>query len=126
MDWGLAGNTTLTGVVVVFLALVGLSLMIYLLGWVIRLFSVPKKGKKSGNSAGEKEVGSGSETAVNRPAKAETGGIPGEVIAVITAAVSMLSGGAQMVIRGIKPAKRSEKPRSAWSLAAMRQNTEPF
>lgn len=50
-------------------------------------------------------------------------GIPGEVVAAISAAVAMMLSGEQVTVRRIS---RVHEGRSAWSMAGLAENTRPF
>ena len=52
-------------------------------------------------------------------------GIPGEVIAAISAAVACMCGAGATVV-GIRPAKRERSGRSAWSTAGLLDVTRAF
>jgi hypothetical protein len=60
------------------------------------------------------------------PVISATGDVPDEVVAVIAAAVSAMSGnGTQYAIRRIRPVSTSNS-RSVWAAAGIAENTRPF
>ena len=115
------GNATLNAlivVLVVFAALIVLSLVIGLFG----IF-----GKKNGAPA---KVATASPAAVPAPASAAPAAQDEEeLIAVIGAAVAMMQPeGVQYTVKKIAPVRKTiaTAKRSEWAAAALRQNTMPF
>lgn len=130
-------TVVLTSISLVFLMLVALCLVITLEG---KLFDTLNENKKKKNAppkpaapapaakAAPQAPAAKAPAAKAAPAPAPAaGGIPGEIIAAIAAAVASLEGD-NAVITGIrrmaKPAARSR--RGAWGEAGVREHTTPF
>ena len=119
------GTVVLTSITLVFAMLVALCLIITVEG---KLFDA-LNNKKNPKPAPKKESKPAAAPAAKpaAPAPKTEGGIPGEIIAAISAAVATVVGG-NAVIRGIK---RITKPaagsrRGAWGEAGVREHTTPF
>ena len=119
------GTVVLTSITLVFAMLVALCLIITVEG---KLFDA-LNNKKNPKPAPKKESKPAAAPAAKpaAPAPKTEGGIPGEIIAAISAAVATVMGGNAM-IRGIK---RITKPaagsrRGAWGEAGVREHTTPF
>jgi len=111
---------TITGVLVVFSALIALSASIWLIGKVLQGFSGKKKDK------GGKDVKPAEASPAAAPAAsakvantAVQSGIPGDVIAAISAAIAMMMGGRAFKVKSIRRADS----RSAWASAGIAENT---
>ena len=123
------GTVVLTSITLVFAMLVALCLIITLEG---KLFDL--KNKKPADPKPQALAAPAAKAApapAAKPAapaaKADNGGIPGEVIAAISAAVATVMGSGA-VIHGIrrvsKPAAGSR--RGSWGDAGVREHTTPF
>ena len=120
------GTVVLTSITLVFAMLIALCLIITLEG---KLFDLknnkPAKPKPQAPAAPAAKAAPAS--AAKPAAKADNGGIPGEVIAAISAAVATVMGSGA-VIHGIrrvsKPAAGSR--RGSWGDAGVREHTTPF
>ena len=120
------GTVVLTSITLVFAMLVALCLIITLEG---KLFDLknnkPAKPKPQAPAAPAAKAAPA--PAAKPAAKADNGGIPGEVIAAISAAVATVMGSGA-VIHGIrrvsKPAAGSR--RGSWGDAGVREHTTPF
>lgn len=123
------GTVVLTSITLVFAMLVALCLIITLEG---KLFDL--KNKKPADPKPQAPAAPAAKAApapAAKPAapvaKADNGGIPGEVIAAISAAVATVMGSGA-VIHGIrrvsKPAAGSR--RGSWGDAGVREHTTPF
>lgn len=118
----------LTGLVVVFLVLILLTLLIKGYGSAIHHMT---NGKKGGKGKAEKSVNE-IKPANNSVAKAiasapvpAASGIPQEIVAVIAAAVACMDGGASYSVKSIKKAAPAAS-RNAWNMAGLLENTRPF
>ena len=99
------GTVVLTSITLVFAMLVALCLIITVEG---KLFDALNNKKNP------------------KPAPKTEGGIPGEIIAAISAAVATVVGG-NAVIRGIKRIpKNGGSRRGAWGDAGVQEHTTPF
>lgn len=123
------GTVVLTSITLVFAMLVALCLIITLEG---KLFDLknnkPAKPKPQAPAApAAKAVPAPTAKPAAPAAKTDNGGIPGEVIAAISAAVATVIGSGA-VIHGIrrvsKPAAGSR--RGSWGDAGVREHTTPF
>lgn len=117
----LMGSVVLTGLVVVFIALILLVLFVSLFG---KVFTAAEKSKK--NKLPEKTSPAPTISAQVVPEVED--GISDEVVAVITAAVSALnenSNGITYSVKAIKKAGNSNS-RMAWSNAGIMENSRPF
>ena len=123
------GTVVLTSITLVFAMLIALCLIITLEG---KLFDL--KNKKPADPKPQAPAAPAAKAApapAAKPAapvaKADNGGIPGEVIAAISAAVATVMGSGA-VIHGIhrvsKPAAGSR--RGSWGDAGVREHTTPF
>lgn len=122
MDWGFIIAVVVTGLIVVFAALILLIVCIYVINAIIGLFTKrgeKKSGDDTGKTAAPKAAG---KQAVTQAAVVEPG-ISGGVVAAIAAAIAMLTGGKKAIIRSIK---RSGSNRSVWASAGIAENTKPF
>ena len=122
------GTVVLTSITLVFAMLVALCLIITAEGKIFD--SMNKKPAKPNLPPPPKPVPQAPAKAAAKPqapaANAE-GGIPGEVIAAISAAVACVLGEGA-VIHGIRRVARSGKGsrRGAWGDAGVREHTTPF
>ena len=120
------GTVVLTSLTLVFAMLIALCLIITLEG---KLFDL--KNKKPADPKPQAPAAPATKAApapaAKPAAKADNGGIPGEVIAAISAAVATVMGSGA-VIHGIrrvsKPAAGSR--RGSWGDAGVREHTTPF
>lgn len=120
------GTVVLTSITLVFAMLIALCLIITLEG---KLFDL--KNKKPADPKPQAPAAPATKAApapaAKPAAKADNGGIPGEVIAAISAAVATVMGSGA-VIHGIrrvsKPAAGSR--RGSWGDAGVREHTTPF
>ncbi|MEM1485344.1 OadG family protein [Oscillospiraceae bacterium PP1C4] len=124
VDLTLAGAVIITGLVVVFIALIGLSAIVWLFGKMFVAMS--NKPTKPANL--ETQVSSAPKSpapvASVKQAMVVEDGIGDEIIAVISAAIAALDGGAgRFALRSVRRAKEA---RSAWASAGLTQNTQPF
>ncbi|MBD5101560.1 MAG: OadG family protein [Subdoligranulum sp.] len=120
------GVVVATGLILVFGVLVLLYLLITLEGIIFSAIDRKKKGTPAQKSAPapKKEPAPApvAKSAAKAPAVQE--GIPGEVIAAISAALACMEGGAGYTLRSVKRVKPSG--RSAWGQAGINSYTEPF
>ena len=121
---GLSLVVLISGLLVVFLVLILLTGLIKLYGTIVS--NISGKGGTKQNKTEKKPAPAAAPKAIAPVKKASAEakpGIPGEIIAVIAAAVASLEGGSKYVIRGVK---RSKPSRSAWGTAGVMDNTRPF
>lgn len=118
------GTVVLTSITLVFAMLVALCLIITVEG---KLFDA-LNNKKNPKPAPKKESKPAAAPAAKpaAPAPKTEVGIPGEIIAAISAAVATVVGG-NAVIRGIKRIpKNGGSRRGAWGDAGVQEHTTPF
>ena len=118
------GTVVLTSITLVFAMLVALCLIITVEG---KLFDA-LNNKKNPKPAPKKESKPAAAPAAKpaAPAPKTESGIPGEIIAAISAAVATVVGG-NAVIRGIKRIpKNGGSRRGAWGDAGVQEHTTPF
>ena len=117
---------TICGILVVF---VGLILLIFVIGLFGKVTSsLNGDGKKKSDKPAKKSVVP--DGILNAAKKNEEfkpvpvpGDIPGEIIAVIAAAVASLEDGNTYTVRSVR---RAQDGRPAWSMAGLMDNTRPF
>lgn len=111
----------ITGLVVVFLGLVLLIAFISLIGW---FFKTMNKNKETAKAADAPVPKAAAPAAVKQVQSADDD----EVIAVISAAVAMMSAadGTSYRIKSVKAASNGVPARNAWASAGLRESTNPF
>ena len=122
MDWGYVGAVVVSGLVIVFVALILLIFMVWLMGKFFRFIREQDKPAESGKTVQQTPL----QTAEPVPAAASE---EEEVVAVIAAAVAAMSeeSGVPLRIKSIKPARSgSGSGRGAWQAAAAREATRTF
>ena len=122
MDWTTAFGTVLTGLVVVFIALI---LLILLLTLFRNIFG--SVGHKEGEKPAPKPVRAPAPAAPAKPAPVILSDDEGEVAAAITAALAVIlaeeGAGKTYAVRSIK---RVRTGRSAWGAAGLTENVRPL
>ena len=122
MDWTTAFGTVLTGLVVVFIALI---LLILLLTLFRNIFG--SVGHKEGEKPAPKPVRAPAPAAPAKPAPVILSDDEGEVAAAIIAALAVIlaeeGAGKTYAVRSIK---RVRTGRSAWGAAGLTENVRPF
>lgn len=120
----------LTGLVVVFAALIVLTFVIKGYGMIITSITSASKKKKAEAQAAKKAAQEATAKPAAPAAKpaapaapAVQEGIPGEVIAAIAAAVDYTYGAGTHTIRAVR---RVPQNRSAWGSAGLAESTRPF
>ena len=114
------GMTVVIGLVVVFAVLIVLTGIFYLFGYVMDSVNKPKTSKEA---ASAKTAPAASAPAT--PAPVVQGGISGEVVAAIAAAVAMMAPeGKRYAVKSVS--RKDASGRSAWAAAGIADNTRPF
>ena len=126
-DWNLAINVTVTGITLVFSMLVLLVLILMLFGTISE--SLKKSADKKAAKAREQALNALSEDVDDSydttVANANNSRLSGDVVAAISAAISvMYMGSAKKPV--IKSIKKSNGRRSAWATAGIQNNTRSF
>lgn len=129
VDWNLAVNVTVTGLVLVFAMLLLLVFILNIFGWI----SVALKNASDKKAAKAREdalaamatIGNIDQTGSDSDDLVNTGTSDGELVAVISAAVAaMYAGSTKKPV--IKAIKKSSGRRSAWANAGISDNTRVF
>lgn len=124
VDFTLAGAVIFTGLVVVFIALVGLSGLVWLFGKVfVAIGNKPKTPDAPKKQTSQPTAKPTPSTSV-KPAMVVEDGIGDEIVAVIAAAVAAMSG-SEGGFR-LRSVRRAKEARSSWAAAGLVQNTQPF
>ncbi|WP_262397220.1 OadG family protein [Zongyangia hominis] len=123
MDWNLALSVILSGIVIVFLALVILIAAVLIVGKIMTSIQGGDKKPKAPKTEKKAEEAKPAASAPQAAMKVERG-IPGEVVAAISAAVASIMGSSSNFT--IRSVKRAREARPVWSLAGMMKNTKPF
>jgi sodium pump decarboxylase gamma subunit len=125
LDTGTVVSVVVTGISVVFIALILLIIFVSIYGKIFEVIN--KKASDKAKAAAEaaakpKAPVAKAETA---PAPVVEAGIEEETVAVIMAAISAMSAssGKKLVLKSVKTAKPQ---RPAWSTAGIIENTRPF
>ena len=121
-------TVVITSVALVFGMLVALCLIITLEGKIFDAMNAKKNPPKAPKAASAPKAAAPAPKAeAPVQAAAPAGGIPGEIIAAIAAAVASLEGEGA-VIRGIRriAAPAAQSRRGAWGDAGVREHTTPF
>ncbi|HAN44852.1 MAG TPA: sodium pump decarboxylase subunit gamma [Ruminococcaceae bacterium] len=121
VDWQLAWSTIFTGFAVVFAALIGLSLLVYIVGKIFDSINGKNKPEAPKNAETPKPV---SVPVQNRQMIVQDG-VDDDIIAVIAAAVAAMTASTGKAY-AIKSVKRAKESRPVWGFAGMQQNTMPF
>lgn len=121
MDITLAVTVLLAGIVVVFIIL--LLLVFIVKGYGSIVYSIQNKPKKQKNDEVPAEQPTQTALSKTKEPEAFAAGVPGEVIAAISAAVYTVYDKETVKIKSIKP---SRQDRPVWGTAGVMDNTRPF
>lgn len=124
MDVAFAFAVIFTGIVIVFLVLVLLIAIMMIMGKLLYKPQQPTAPSKPAAPASPHRMAV--EAAKSAPAPIVESGIEEETVAVISAAIAALTGGAGRIASIRKAAGRSHGKRRAWASAGLRENTQPF
>lgn len=133
MEWSYVGAVVVSGLVIVFVALILLILAVWLMG---KIFTAIKNGndkkaetqKASGNAApAVKPAPVSAPAPMSSPAAQTAVSEEDEVIAVIAAAVAAMAeeSGKPLKIKSVRPAKGKARS-NAWAGAAAAESTRAF
>ena len=117
----LAVTLLITGFVVVFLVLFLLIGVVKLYGTIV--YNALNKRKEKKMQKEKLQSQEAVQTPVPVQEKAAPDEIPGEIVAVISAAVDAMYGKNAVAVKSIK---RSSQSRPVWSTAGLMDNTRPF
>jgi sodium pump decarboxylase gamma subunit len=118
----------LTGMVVVFSAILLLIFIIWLMGKYFASQDAKKKQELAQAKTTNAKPAVVKTTPKAEPVKAIAQNDDDDVIAVIASAVAMMSlaDGKQYKVKSVKAIKSTTSGRPAWSMAGLRENTRPF
>lgn len=124
MDMPYVVAVVITGLVVVFLGLVLLIAFITVVGKIFEKIDKAKAAEK----AAEQPPAPKAVSAMPVVQTAASGSDSDEIIAVISAAVAMMSAadGKPYRVKSVKPVSGKSSSRSAWAAAGLRDYTNPF
>lgn len=114
-------SVVLTGLTVVFVALILLIAFVWLMGKIFEAIGKSKSEKVEKKAAPEKSIAPAQDSA---PAPVVEDGISDEVVAVIAAAVASMSGG--FAVKSIKKSSAKTSRRGAWGAQGVAENTRVF
>lgn len=118
---------TSAGILVVFAILLLLIFIFYAYGGIFQIITTSAEKKKAAKAKKAQEAAKASvvEPVAEAPVSdISDGEIPGEIIAVIAAAVASLDGGKNLVVKKVRRAPAGG--RSAWAASGILENTRPF
>ncbi len=120
---------TCSGILIVFVILLLLIFIFYAYGGIFRAVTSSKEKKLAAKKAAEAEE-KAKQAVTAAPAAApepiDDGTIPGEIIAVIAAAVAAMSDGKKYAVKKVSRAQRQTGGRSSWAASGIYENTRPF
>ena len=126
-DGILALTVLITGMVVVFLMLIFLTLIIKLYGNIVYSGTNKEKKKPAEPAKAVSPAPAAPKTAAPAPSIPAEPGIPAEVVAAIAAAVYYTEGVPASAVRSIRRSRKAAgSGRSAWGLAGVLEETRPF
>ena len=129
MEWSYVGAVVISGLVIVFVALILLIFMVWLMGKIFEAIKGNKQTKTESAAAANVAKAASAANAVSAPIST-AGADDDEVIAVISAAVAMMAqeSGTALQIKSITPSQKlAKKPaRNAWAAAAAAESTRSF
>ena len=121
---------TCSGILIVFMILLLLILIFYAYGGIFGAVTASKAkklaAKKAAEEAAKAKLASSQTAPVHEPADTDDGSIPGEIIAVIAAAVASMSDGKKYAVKKVSRAQKQAGVRSAWAASGIYENTRPF
>lgn len=129
MNIGEVMSVVVTGIVVVFIALIILIIAVSLFGKIFTKIDDAKKNKSNTNTEVKTQTPVAKAPVVQAVSAAEetVDGIPGSVVAAITAAIACVlasEGDAKPFV--VKSIKRVKESRNVWNMAGILENTKPF
>lgn len=122
---GTVASVVITGIVVVFIALILLILFVSAYGKIFDAINSKAARKAEEKAKAEQAAKVQDAPKAAAPAPVVESGIEEETVAVIMAAISAMSSesGKRLVLKSVKTAKPQ---RPAWSTAGIAENTRPF
>ncbi len=120
---------TCSGILIVFMILLLLIIIFYAYGGIFRTVTASKDKKLAAKKAAEeaeKAKNAPAPQAVEPAAPADDGTIPGEIIAVIAAAVAAMSDGRKYAVKKVSRSHNQTGGRTRWAALGIYENTRPF
>lgn len=121
-------SVVVTGMVVVFLALIILIVVVSLFGKIFTKLDNAKKNKNNSAAEVKPQTPAANASVVQAVSAAEeTDGVSGSIVAAITAAIACVlasEGEAKPFV--VKSIKRVKDSRNVWNMAGIMENTKPF
>ncbi len=121
---------TCSGILIVFVVLLLLIIIFYAYGGIFKAVTSSKEkklaAKKDSESHAEERHAAPAVSSSSAPAPVDDGTIPGEIIAVIAAAVAALGDGKKYAVKKVSRAQRQTGRRSSWAASGIYENTRPF
>ena len=119
---------TCSGILIVFAILLLLIFIFYAYGGIFGAITSAKSKKLAAKKAAEAASKVKEEQTVTAasPEPVDDGTIPGEIIAVIAAAVAAMSDGKKYAVKKASRAQRQTGSRNAWAAYGIYENTRPF
>lgn len=123
MNLEYVSSVVITGITVVFIALILLVLILYVFGFISNMKTKSANKKKAIKSADKTD--DKATAGIKMTAPIIDDGIEEEIVAVISAAIAAMSekSGKKLMLKSIKASKPQ---RSAWAAAGLIDNTRPF
>ena len=128
MEMSYVVAVVITGLVVVFLGLVLLIAFISLIGMLFKKLEEKKKAAAKADIPAPKPQPKMQVQPANKPVPAASNENDDEIIAVISAAVAMMSAseGKNYRVRSVRAVSSKGSSGNAWASAALREATRPF
>lgn len=121
---------TCSGILIVFMILLLLIFIFYAYGGIFRAATGAKEKKLAAQKAAVEAARASRPAPAKEPSPqpVDDGAVPGEIIAVIAAAVAVISekSGKKLAVKKISRANRQAGSRSAWAASGIYENTRPF
>ena len=117
---------TSAGIIIVFVILLLLIFIFYAYGGIFRSVTASRQKKADARKAAEAEKTAPPSVPAPQSPAPDDGEIPGEIIAVIAAAVAAVSGDKTYSIKKVARSQRPSGRRSSWAAAGVYENTRPF
>lgn len=122
MEGSYVAAVVLTGLIVVFIALVILIVFVWVMGKIFDAFNGNKDKKNDGGKKTEAVAVKTPQTSA--PTMQIEDGISDEIVAVIAAAVASMSG--NFIVKSVRKASPKSSRRSAWGAQGIAESTRVF
>lgn len=122
----MALNLLLAGIVIVFFVLILLIIIIKIYGAIIQAVQNKLSAEKAAETPEITEITEITESEESGEEIYDDGTVPGEIIAVIAAAVDAMYEQKPVKIKSVKRGRSDSSSASAWRNAALLESTKPF